>query len=390
MKFDDVYIVDAGQPETEFIRRAYINLARNSYSPNVLKGTFGPVESGVMQVTGTKAHVDTSYKYDRIIYVTGTVMTTERQRYGRSYRDVQVPKQAQLPQHIPETGRTSGDVEGCVLNLKSFTEVDNPASYLFYLNYNIPDMQRCTKRRPDKDFPNLTLTDEAYERSTRTACDIVNSMAALPDEYDNISFDPTYYVKQVTCYIVPFYSATYTLGSKTYAAKGFACGDPNVWNECPAGINNVSIDQEAEKKSGVKIVQYLFPVLTWAMYILAIVLSICIGVSVFWTFVLSFGLYLIGLIAYMVACSRFNSYADSMQPRWASTMTQALNVLFATLSMEPLSSKETLEFTSVDFKSMKQAPKRTFHTIRNYSLCALIVQIISLLVVLFVAASILA
>ncbi|MCD8294817.1 MAG: hypothetical protein LUE27_06215 [Clostridia bacterium] len=386
MKFDDVYIVDSDLSETEFIRRTYINLARNSYDPSILEGSFSAVQNSVMQVAGCQAHVDTKYKYDRIIMVTGTIMDTVQERYGRSWREKQVPREAQIPQHIPETGETSGDVEGCVLNMKSFAQVDNPASYLFYMNYNIPPMDARTKRLADKEFPHLNLTEEAYLRSAKTACDIVNSMATLPDEYDNISFTPTYYVRRVNCYMVPYYTATYTYDSKAYTAKGFACGEAKVWNTCPPGISTETLDKRAEKKTGVNEVKYLFPLITWAMYVIALVLSIVKGVSLSWTFLLSFALYLIGLIAYNAASSRCNKFASNLQAQWSGTMTDALNKLFAKLNMRPLTADEAQEFSAIDFTAISSGKKHSYSDISIYSIFTLVVHIITLIVVLICVA----
>ncbi len=382
MKFDNVYNVDADLDEKTFIRRTLIDLGRSNYDPKVVQSPFAPVQTCIMQVVACAAHVDTDYKFDRIDYVSQTVMQNV-QKYNssrRRYETVQEPQVQQVQRNTPVSGRQSADVTGCVFNLRNYATADNPDTWLFYMSNNIPDMADLSLSRAEGQYPALTLKDEAYYRATARCCDLVNSMAPLSDEVDNVSFDPTYRVMSVDCCMMPYYQTTYTYNKKSYAVKGYACGKPNVWAQCPDGFMMTPLDKKAEKATGVKVVQYLFPVLTWITYAAAVVLSACLGIDWFWTFLIPLVIYLVGMPAYMIAAKRYNDYSGTLTLKWAAEVKANLNAVFASMGMQPLTEDEFREIRRVDFKPM-HVKDRKFRDISSYSSVTFIIFAITALIV---------
>ena len=267
MKFRAVYAVEKEHSKEEFLRTLLIKLASHRDAPNdICNATFGEVKESVKEVILCDAHVESDYSasvgYDR-----QEEYWDKETKYkdGRSYT-VDVKKTRTVTDWKPHSGHMSGDAVCAAFN-------ENPARAGYNEHYRIVEVITTIKNKTIVENSDVQVTVGGLETVKRNCAIRVESGIKYPGDHhkdERTYSDVT--VKELECYILPYYEVEFTYDGKEYHASGFACGEPNAESELPP--NNVDIYGTVNKElKPLKISRLASWIATPVLFVLAIVIA---------------------------------------------------------------------------------------------------------------------
>ncbi len=350
--FDKVYEVDPEFDEQAFKRRALIDLALSSPSPDELKVQFGPVVQTSVNVLAYSCELDLDYTYDitcveEVPYGDAPASGTDQGGEGSAGKSVK-----RISREVQQTGHTSGTASACVLNGGTMQPFEDRLSQgNRFMTENVPPVLYMPARDVTEENKNLVLKENTF-MAARRMCESQVSPEKKGNAH-NFNVKTTYCNVESAGYILPCYQTAITHGTKQYPAIGYACGAPYVWLNPPEKLDsysgNMAVQRSAEKFAKLKFIHRFFMAIT--MLSLVAAFALCLLAPVLWYFMfVPVVLFALGLVLYKTACVRYYSYMNDFKPKWKQMMTNALNKIFKKNKFKELTEDEIGEFDHLDLE----------------------------------------
>ena len=276
MEFTKVYTAKTTLTHTDFLRALLIKLASNSNTPDdVCNATFGTVKESFKEVISCQSHVECDYSasvgYDR-----KEEYWDKEKKYNsttKQYYYEDVKKTRTVTDWKPHSGHISGDASCLAFN-------EEPARTSLAEHTRIAETF-LTLLDEDLVEEGKAVVSHGGLETAKNNCEMwVISDIRLPGDHSkDLRTNASVEVKNINCFILPFYELDFTYNGKTYHASGFACGKPNAESELPP--NNVDIEGTVNKETKpLKIGKIISWVVTPVLFFLACILS---GFDINWT-----------------------------------------------------------------------------------------------------------
>ena len=279
MQFDKVFTIKKENSKDEFFRKVLIELATHKDTPaDVVKASFEDVKEKVREVLVCSAHVESDYSvsvgYERIEEYWDKEIKMEYvdDKWCEHYVDVK--KERTITDWHPYRGHTSGDVIKATFNDNENTnrEIDN---LMIKAITSAKNDSIVEKGEAKVNYSSLSLAKEMC------ACYVESSVNFLGDVYKDDEYSSDVDVKEVECYILPFYEVKFTYGKKKYYACGFACGNVDIYTELP--LNNIDIEEQIDNDTKDTENAVL---VGWSFYAVLFCLAcVMIAIEIYWTWV---------------------------------------------------------------------------------------------------------
>ncbi len=342
MAFDKVYEVDPEFSEQAFKRRALIDLAMVSSSPDPLKKImFGPVRKTGMEALAYSCDVDLDYSYD--------LPRTEAAPAEEALEE-QEPEQDSETEDKPNgekaEGHASGSAYSCVFNWGHLEEFEtNWDEGFYYITHYIPSVKGMKAKDVTEDYAGM----EPYGPAVQDAQQQCAGQVFKPVEgARNVSVKRSCSNVKADCYFLPCYQTTFSYENENYDAIGYACGSPYVWTNAPlrqkSFFGEKAVEKGAEKAARIMFTHYFFLGATVLTLLVAFIVSLFNAYYGLF-FIMPLCVFLLGLGMYKYACVRYDSYLANFDTVWKPTMVRALNREFEKRHYNALTEKEIARFS---------------------------------------------
>ena len=305
MDFSAVYLVEKEHTKEEFLRTLLVKLASHSDTPtDVCNAKFGEVKESTKQVILCKAHVECDYSAS-IGYDRKEEYWDKEKKYDsstKSYYYEDVKKTRTVTDWQAHSGHIAGDSVGAAFN-------ENPARAGYAEHYRIASVITTIKNKNLVENEEVAVTLGGLETVKRNCAMRVESGIRYPgDHHKDERTSSTVEVKDIECYILPYYEVDFTYDGKTYHASGFACGEPNAESELPP--NNVDIRGTVNK--AIKPMKWSARGCLIATIVLFFVAAICTGFDAAWTWVLFVAALASTITLYVIGNKKYNNMLNQL------------------------------------------------------------------------------